>query len=233
MYPLFSPWRHSSGTVRVSFAAILRIKADDRYVLFRTPSRPGTFSPPGGVFKYFPPAERLLEEMGFREDRIDLFAEVMRFDLRGFIPATAAKDFCRWFASGAYREDTTECLRRELGEELAECGLEPLIPRTRRLSFSTVRTVSEGPDAVPGQTYRQLRRFVVCELVMSDATAQRLHTELVRAGADDAVPSVICATATDISYGRAAEALIAPQAAYLIGARRIHQDIPAMRRRTG
>lgn len=224
-------WWHSSGTVRVSFAAILRIKADDRYVLFHTPRRPGAFSPPGGVFKYFPPAERLLEEIGFREDRIDLFAEDMRFDLRGFIPAAATKDFCRWFASGAYREDTTECLRRELGEELAECGLESLVPYTRRLSFSPVRAVSAGPDPVPGRPYRQLRWFAVCELVMSDAAAQRLRAELVQAGTDDAVPPVICATAADISYGRAAEAMIAAQAAYLIGDSRIHEDIPAMRRK--
>jgi len=224
-------WWHSSGIVRVSYAALLRIKADDRYVLFHTPRRPGTFSPPGGVFKYFPPAERLLEEMGFREDRIDLFAEDMRFDLRGFIPAAAARDFRRWFASGAYREDTTECLRRELGEELAECGLGSLVPYTRQLSFCPVRTVSTGPDAVPGQPYRQLRRFAVCELVMAGAEAQRLRAELVHAGKDDAVPLVICATAADISYGRAAEAMIAAQAAYLIGDRRIHADIPAMRRK--
>jgi hypothetical protein len=225
-------WWHSSGTVRVSFAAMLRIKADDRYVLFDTPSRPGAFSPPGGVFKYFPPAERLLEEMGFREDRVDLFAEDMRFDLRGFIPAAATKEFCRWFASGAYREDTTECLRRELSEELAECGLESLMPCARQLSFSPARTVSAGPDAVPGRPYRQLRRFVVCELAMSDE-ARRLRTELVRAGTDDAVPAVICVTAADISYGRAAKAMIAAQAAYLIGDRRLHEDIPAMRPKAG
>jgi SMODS-associated NUDIX domain len=224
-------WRHSAGTVRVSCAALLRIKSDDRYVLFHTPRRPGTFSPPGGVFKYFPPAERLLEGMGFREDRIDLFADDMRFDLRGFIPAAATRDFRRWFASGAYREDTTECLRRELGEELAECGLESLVPYTRQLSFSPVRAVSAGPDAVPGRPYRQLRRFAVCDLVMAHASALRLHAELVDAGTDDAVPSVICVTASDISYGRAAEAMIAAQTAYLIGDSRIHEDIPEMRRK--
>jgi hypothetical protein len=224
-------WWHWSGTLRVSFAAMLKIKADDRYVLLHTPSRPGTFSPPGGVFKFFPPAERLLEEMGFREDRIDLFAEDMRFDLRGFIPAAATRDFCRWFAGGAYREDATECLRRELGEELAESGLESLVPFARQLSFTPVRTVSAGPYPVPGRPYRQLRGLVVCELVMSDAAAQRLSTELVHAGADDAVPSVICATAADISYGRAGVAMIAAHAAYLVGTKRIHQDIPAMRRK--
>jgi hypothetical protein len=222
--------RHSSGgTVRVSCAAILRVKADDRYVLFDTPSRPGTFGPPGGVFKYFSPAERLLEGMGFREDRIRTLTEDMRLDLRGFIPEAATRDFCRWFAGGAYREDTAECLGRELGEELRECRLEYLVPLTRRLVFSPVRTVRAGPDEVPGRSYRQLRRFDVCDLVMSDAAAERLRGELIRAGLDDTVPAVICATAADISYGRSGVALIAGHATYLIGTERIQPDIPAIR----
>jgi hypothetical protein len=119
--------RHSPGSVRVSFAAILRIKADDRYILLHTPNRPGTFSPPGGVFKYFSPAERLLEAMGFREDRIDALAQDMTFDLRGYLPGAAIKEFRRWFAGGSYREDTTECLCREIAEELGESGLERLV----------------------------------------------------------------------------------------------------------
>jgi hypothetical protein len=220
---------HSSGTVRVSFAAILRIKADDRYVLFDTPSRPGTFSPPGGVFKYFPPAERLLEGMGFREDRIDTLAEIMRLDLRGFLPAAATRDFCRWFAGGAYRENTAECLNRELTEELTECGLEHLVPCTGRLEFSRVRTVRTGPDEVPGRPYRQIRRFEVCDLVTSEPAAQRLREELIRAGRDDAVPTVIRATAADISYGRSGRALIAGHASYLVGTERSQPDIPAIR----
>lgn len=221
--------RRSSGSVRVSCAAILRIKADDRYVLLHTPSRPGTFSPPGGVFKYFSPAERLLGDMGFREDRVDALAEDMRFDLRGFIPAAATKDFRRWFAGGAYREDTAECLSRELGEELRESGLEHLEPGPRRLVFSPVRTVAPGPHQVPGQAYRQLRVLDVCDLVVSDPRARRLREELIRAGLDDTVPTVICVTADDIAYGRSGVALIAAHASYLVGTERIQPDIPAIR----
>jgi hypothetical protein len=220
---------HRSGTVRVSFAAILRIKADDRYILFHTLSRPGAFSPPGGVFKYFWAAERLLEEMGFREDRIEALAELMRFDLRGFIPASATRRFCRWFAGGTYREDMAECLSRELGEELQECGLDYLQPCTNGLVFSPVRTVWAGPHAVAGRPYRQLRRIEVCEPVMSDPAAQRLRAELIRAGRDDATTTVIAVTADEIRYGRSGPALITAQSAYLIGVKRIQPDIPAVR----
>ena len=218
-----------SGSVRVSFAAIVRIKADHRYVLLDTISRPGTFSPPGGVFKYFWPAERLLDEMGFRPHRIDAFAEIMRSDLRGFIPAGATRDFCRWFAGGAYREDTTECLRRELGEELGESGLDDLVPLTARLAFSPLRTAWAGPHEVPGHHYRQLRRIEVCDLIMSDPAARRMCEELIRAARDDAVPAVRQVTAEDIRYGRSGTALISAHAAYLVGSERIGPDIPAMR----
>jgi SMODS-associated NUDIX domain len=221
--------RHSPGSVRVSFAAILRIKADDRYILLHTPNRPGTFSPPGGVFKYFSPAERLLEAMGFREDRIDTLAQDMTFDLRGYLPAVAVKDFRRWFAGGAYREDTAECLCREIAEELGESGLDDLIPCATGLAFTHVRTVHAGPDEVPGTPYRQLRRFDVCDLVVSDPAARRLRAELIRVAADQTVPTVISASAADIMHGRSGGALIAGHAAYLFGTERTRPDIPAIR----
>jgi hypothetical protein len=222
------PWQ-SVGTVRVSCAAILRIRSDDWYVLLRAPSRPETFGPPGGVFKYFPPAERILEELGFRADRIAELPDDMRHDLRGFVPAGAIGEFRRWFAGGAYREDTARCLSRELGEELAECGLDDLVPLTRRLTFSVVRTLWEGPREVPGLPYRQLRWFEVCDVTPSDPAAQRLRGELISAGQDDRVPLVICATSADLQYGRRGIALIAGHAPHLIGARRSNPDIPAIR----
>jgi hypothetical protein len=221
------PW-HSAGTVRISCAAILRIRVDDWYVLLHSPSRPGTFSPPGGVFKYFPPAERILDGMGFHPDRIATLPEAMRYDLRGFVPASAVAEFRRWFAGGAYREDTAQCLSRELAEELTECGLGDLVPLTRRLTFSVARTLWEGPQDVPGRTYQQLRWFEVCDLATTGPAAQRLRGALISAGRDDAVPMVICATPAGIQHGRHGSALIAGHAPHLIGARR-NPDIPAIR----
>jgi hypothetical protein len=181
------------------------------------------------VFKYFPPAERILEELGFRPDRSAKLPDAMRYDLRGFVPAHAIGKFRRWFAGGSYREDTARCLSRELGEELAECGLDDLVPLTRRLRFAVGRVCWEGPREVPGLSYRQLRWFEVCDLVTSDPAARRLHGELISAGHDASVPLVICATSADIQYGRRGTALIAGHAPQLIGARRSNPDIPAIR----
>ncbi|WP_242907417.1 SMODS-associated NUDIX domain-containing protein [Actinomadura terrae] len=218
-----------SETVRVSFAALLKVKQDERHVLFRALNRPESYGPPGGVFKYFGPAGRFLEEMGFREDRIDTLAGVMKADLRGFLPASSMRDFLSWFASGAYREDSVECLRRELAEELCEVGLDHLEPSAQRLAFSHLRTVVAGPDEVPGQPYSQLRRFEVYELTGADLATEAFRRELSAAGADPDVPTVISATAGEIRYGRCGGAQISGQSAYLLGSQRYLADVPPVR----
>src|SRR5882724_5802240 len=87
--------------LRVSFSALLRVRDEGRYVLFDTLSRPGLYSPPGGVFKYFEPAGPELERLGFREQWVETRRELMRSDLRGFIPSRSMRGFRRWFDTGA------------------------------------------------------------------------------------------------------------------------------------
>jgi hypothetical protein len=219
----------SDSEVRISFAAILRIGQDDRYVLFHSENRPGSFGPPGGVFKYLEPATILLEGLGFRPDRIDSLADRMRCDLRGFMPTRSLRGFLSWFMSGAYRENATECLHRELKEELVEVGLPDLAAGLRRLSFRHVRTVMSGPSEVPGHPFRQLRRFEVYDLLPADNVAASLRRQLLDAGADGAIGTVLCATTAEIEHGRCGSALVAGHSAYLIGSTRTRQDLPWVR----
>lgn len=221
------PSRHDR-VLRVSFSALLRVRDEGRHVLFHTPERPGLFSPPGGVFKYFEPAAPELERLGFREQWIGTHRDVMRCDLRGFIPRRSMRGFRHWFASGAYREDSAECLRRELIEELGEVGFPELARDVRGLTFAHVGTSFEGPADVPGKPYRQLRRFEVHDLVATSGGAARLRRELMDLGEDPQVGTVLCATAEEIAHGRAGRGLIAPQAALLAYARKIHADVPAV-----
>jgi hypothetical protein len=214
--------------LRVSFSALLRVRDEGRYVLFDMPSRPGLYSPPGGVFKYFEPAGPELERLGFREQWVGTRRDVMRRDLRGFIPHRSMRGFRRWFGTGAYREDAAECLRRELIEELAEVGFPELARDVRGLTFAHAGTTLESPADVPGKPYRQLRRFEVHDLVASSGGAARLRRALVDLGEDPAVATVVCATAGEILHGRADRGLIAPQAALLAYSRKIHADIPAV-----
>jgi hypothetical protein len=215
--------------VRVSFSSLLRVKYDDSYVLFHAQFRPGSFGPPGGVYKYFDPAVRILEGLGFEEDHPGRFIDVTRYDIRGFLPAGSVRGFLRWFASGCYREDAVECLHRELVEELVEVGVPELVDDVPGLTFTHLRSVVEGPGPAPGRNYRQLRRFDVCELVMVDGRANRFRRRLLDAGADPGTPFVLCANASDIRHGRVGDVLIAPQTAFLIGRSRIFQDLPPAR----
>src|SRR5262245_40217381 len=74
------------GQVRVSFAALLRIKDDDRYVLVGASTRPGFLGPPGGVVKYRGSAATL-DRLGFHEQRTGGYRADRRDDLRGLVPA--------------------------------------------------------------------------------------------------------------------------------------------------
>ncbi|WP_372669604.1 SMODS-associated NUDIX domain-containing protein [Amycolatopsis kentuckyensis] len=222
----FTKRRHP---VRVSFSALLRIADDDRYVLFDSPKRPGSYGPPGGVVKIHPPAARLLETWEFRPERTATGAEKMKADLRGFLPGGALRLFQAWFATGAYRETAAECLRRELREELAEVGLEAAEPLTRSVAFTPVRTVREGPDQVPGKPYLQVRGFEVYDLALLNPDAVRLRGELLEAGHDERRTGVICASFDDIVHGRLGPALIAPHSAFLAGPARLAADLPPVR----
>ncbi len=230
-------WRHRThlsllrttlwprGTVRVSFSAVLRVKDDDRYVLVGT-TIPGFFGPPGGVVKFQGPVPAL-DQLGFHEQRADRHRADMRDDLRGFVPARSLVGFVRWFATGSSRETGTECLRRELVEELVDDDGVPLL-HVPALSFALVRTAIEGPRCVVRQPYRQLRRVEVYDLVLDDEPAARFRRQLLDLADDPDTPTVRCATRTEITTGWTGTTPIAPHAAYLFGGRKLLPDPPPL-----
>lgn len=229
---MHEPWPsidRNGSPVRVSFSVLLRIRDNDRYVVFDSLTRPGSYGPPGGAIKYFPPATGILEQLGFQQETRSLRAEPTGFDLRGLVPARSARGFLHWFDTGAYREDPIECLRRELAEELVEVGLADLDVDPHALGFRPVRTVIEGPDVVPHRPFVQLRRFEVFELVAKETVALELVRALAAAGADPDFPGVVCADRAEIEHGRCGAALLGPHCAFLVGDQRLAPDLPAVR----
>ncbi|MCA2227376.1 SMODS-associated NUDIX domain-containing protein [Nonomuraea aurantiaca] len=218
------------GTVRVSLSTLLRIKEGDRYVLFHTPYTPGSYGPPGGVVKFHHSAQQHLDRFSFREELRAAHAGVMQRDLRGFVPARRLASFLRWFHSGSGRESATECLRRELREELSEIGYPDLRAEVESLAFRFVRRVAEPPRKVPGRDYRQVRLFEVYDLETGDEAASRLSSRLLDSGRDANDQRVILASSQDIVGGRYGELFIGPQSAFLFGTRRYRQDIPPVAR---
>lgn len=215
--------------VRVSCAAVLRIRDDHTHLLFHANSRPGAFTPPGGVFKYAEPAADLLDRLGFRPERWTGLASAMRADLRGFIPVHQLPEFQRWFSSGAYRESSEECLVRELVEELGEVGYPEVAEQVGGVRFNHLRTVVEGPAQVPHKPYQQLRYMEFYDLVCTDRRSLRFRTALFELAADEEVTTVIGATPDEILYGRSGRSLITPHAAYLVGEVRTRPDLPPIR----
>lgn len=155
--------------------------------------------------------------------------QVGAWDLRGLLPARSLRRFLSWFRSGAYREGSGDCLRRELVEEMDEVGLPPAGDGLGELEFTHVRTVSEGPDAVPGKHYRQLRRFEVFDLVTGAGGGLHLARRLLSAGVSAEHPDVVCASRADIRHGRVGRLLVAPQSAFLMGSSRLAPDLPPIR----
>jgi hypothetical protein len=209
--------------MRVSVAVLLRLQDEDSYVLFDSPVRPGAFGPPGGVVKYQDDARKTLEGLGFNAEPRS--SEIMRYDLRGFLPARRVPAFARWLHRGDGRESPAECLRRELVEELGEVGHPQLAALVGAVAFTRVRAVIDGPLRVPGESYRQIRFIEIYDLLLDKPEATRLKTELLSLAKDPSEAHVARAGHQDIARGRAGAHVVAPQSAFLLGDRRLRQDL--------
>jgi len=207
----------ADAAVRVSFAALLCLAVDGQYILFNT----GRVGPPGGAFQYLPSAASDLAEMGFQQERPNVS------DLRGKLTGGALPTLLRWFATnaGVHREDGTTCLRRELGEELAEVGFGEFSSLTERMRFEMVRRIVEHRPATTPHHSHQLRQMEVYISTAGCDQNQRLVDRLVELAVDPAVTTVMAVTASDIEAGHSGSTRIAPHAAYLVGDRLFHANV--------
>lgn len=173
--------------------------------------------------KYQEGARRTLERLGFEPEGRN--REVMRHDLRGFLGALRVLGFARWLSKEVDRETATDCLRRELVEELGEVGHEELVPLAREVGFRSARRVIDGPLKVPGETYKQIRFFDVYDLVTDKPEATRLRDALLELADDTTEGLVIGANRAEIARGRAQAHVVLPQSAFLAGDKRFREDL--------
>jgi hypothetical protein len=209
--------------IRVAMCALIRIASGDRYVLIRNLHRPESFAPIGGVYKYFKGGRAKLDTLEFRPQEIN---SDMTNDVRGFLPYKNLDEFINWFDKGDGRESAQECLQRELGEELAEAGLEPESAELSGVQFSFVRTVREGPEAIAAESYIQFRIFDIYDMVVESA---REHNLLLKIQAHATIGKDLCwATSNEIIRGRSRSShIIGAHTPYLFGQTRYRPQDPA------
>jgi hypothetical protein len=213
-----------SADIRIVFSALLRISESDEYLLIRNLHRPETFAPIGGVYKYRQDAQPELDKFEFRPHDMGP-GDDMANDIRGYLPRRNLVKLLHWYHCNANRESDKECLRRELKEELDEIGLSRNFKCPEDFHFRSVRTIIEGPESVPGQTYAQFRIFEIYEIAPVTSNIKRFLHQLRKSAIKN--PDLLLVSAQEIITGRARTGeIVASTAAYLIGKKRIHQSSP-------
>jgi hypothetical protein len=218
-------WRYKivrpNAEIRVSFSALLRILGGGRYVLIRNLHRPEVFAPIGGVFKFYGGARGNLDSLLFRPEDVGPLHD-MRNDLRGFLPRKNLGKIIAWFDRHEEREGPTECLGRELKEELREIGLN--LPVPSHFEVRKVRSVEEGPEKVPGRGYMQFRIFEVYDVEATTAECLQFFETLTRLS--EKHNDLILADSSDVVSGRCNDGrVIGHHTAYLCGKKRLRPDV--------
>ena len=162
VWPFLKSQKYRSKKLRVSMAAIVRIKIDGKYLLVRNRHRQGCFGPLGGVLKHYESANSFLEKIEFSpEEKAGIDAD-LKDDLRGFIFGARFGDFLLWFESQMDREIGIDALRRELREESREAQFDLTVEdKLFSLSFQRLRSVNEGPCVPASVSYPQYRNIEV------------------------------------------------------------------------
>lgn len=202
------------STIRVSVAALLRVRADDQAHLVLVDTGGPVIGPLGGALAYYPAAEPLLADLDWCPERELRGAGLV--DLRGRLPVRSFPAFVAWLNSERDRENAEAGLRREIIEELHEAGHGALAEHVAAARLAHLRTVTEEPEPVAAG-FLQTRRFEIYDLLAGDDEDEphRLRDQLVALAADPAVPTVLAVSAADIAAGRVGSARIGTQAAYL------------------
>jgi len=181
--------------IRFSFAAIVRIEKDNRYVLLRNRHRREIFGPLGGVSKYYNTAVAELDKLEVRP-QFSVNDQIMRNDLRGFLPAKHLSSLINWFEHTDERENAHECIKREILEELIEIDAPSDLVLSQEAKFQKIRSIYEGPHPVPHKSYLQFRIIEVYHF----SNDNHFTDELIRISPN--IPDILWTDADAIRHGR-------------------------------
>lgn len=185
--------------------------------------------PFGGAIKYFEKATPQLDRLNFEQQAVGQpNALGIDRDLRGYLRGSAVSSFMQWFRRGAGRESDSECLRRELREELADVGLPGLAPVVESLDFVVVREVSELPVLAEQTSCWQIRVLRVYDLEPTNLSGISLREQLLREV--KANSRLALASADDIRHGTVRDGtgtrMIGQQSSYLFNNHPVRPNQP-------
>lgn len=125
-------------------------------------------------------------------------------------------------ATGEGRETSSECLIRELIEELDEISRPSPFP-SKRIRFRRIRTIVEEPQFIPALGKVQYRIFEIHEFDDGDLPKEEMVDALAAAGVGS--KDLIWATADEMKRGRHLDGgIIGSHAPYLFGTERYRGD---------
>jgi hypothetical protein len=148
---------------------------DDRYLVVQNLHRPESVAPFGGVYKYLAAATPFFNKIEFRPHPLGKRDNSVD-DIRGFVRRKNVPLFSRWAEKGDGRETPSDCIYRELAEELKEAGIKLRVPTLRLIP---IRTVSEGPKFNEEVGYTQYRVFDVLALDTTHIPSKKFVRDLV------------------------------------------------------
>jgi hypothetical protein len=203
---------------RVSFACMLRLRYEDKYLLIKNYNRPELYGAIGGVYKYYSTAIPLLDSLFFRPQHNTARA---KNDLRGFIPINKLNAFIDWFNKRLDREEL-DCLTRKLKEELILDAhiTDNQITTHANPKYRLLHKIEEGPYKVNEMGYVQYRHLSVYDLLADDDYTNILINYLVEQSKIN--DNILLVTSDEIKKRRAysSNKLIGSHCGYLIGEKR-------------
>lgn len=148
--------------IRMSFAYLIRIKIDDKYLLVK--GKLGRFQPVGGVYHYYD--KYLNQEFDFENDEYHADKD----DIRGCILLRQVDEFVSWFEKGKNRECNPI---REFNEEL----LETKILDSEFFKYPEFRLIKSEYRGIKFDKFaskQQLMRFDIYELRLNEKQIKAL-----------------------------------------------------------
>jgi hypothetical protein len=190
--------------IRISVAAILQIKHEDKYILIQNHHRPEFYAPIGGVYKHSGSHPEILDKIEWNSDYTKLGHKEadMKHDLRGVIYGKRFSTFLDWFSKRQGRENE-QCIYRELKEELQEGRVGKVLrDKSSNIKIELLRSVLEGPHKVTDREYdAQFRYFDIYKIDNTNDDTALIVNELInRASKGD--NNLILVTKDDIKRGR-------------------------------